>query len=168
MAKEARAFSLRAIDAPILIVRLWSIETSSVSLLRFLFSSSHEESIFKRDDRNGRRADDRPAFLATEEILPARGARERVLRYIKGVLQYNITRKASRVPIREYYLSASSACFCETPSPQRDVRSVGQGRVWGRVDATLRWRGMPDSWSRLCTTRVYLAPGERSSRNLAR
>lgn len=136
MAKEARAFSSRAIDAPILIVRLWSIETSSVSLLRFLFSSSREESIFKRDDRNGRRADDRPAFLATEEILPARGARERVLRYIKGVLQYNITRKASRVPIREYYLSASSACFCETPSPQRDVRSVGQGRVWGRVDAT--------------------------------
>lgn len=89
MAKEARAFSSRAIDAPILIVRLWSIKTSSVSLLRFLFSSSREESIFKRDDRNGRRADDRPAFLATEEILPARGARERVLRYIKGVLQYN-------------------------------------------------------------------------------
>lgn len=86
---EARAFSSRAIDAPILIVRLWSIETSSVSLLRFLFSSSREESIFKRDDRNGRRADDRLAFLATEEILPARGARERVLRYIKGVLQYN-------------------------------------------------------------------------------
>lgn len=137
MAKEARAFSSRAIDAPILIVRLWSIKTSSVSLLRFLFSSSREESIFKRDDRNGRRADDRPAFLATEEILPARGAREHVLRYIKGVLQYNITRKASRVAIREYYLSASSACFCETPSPQRDVGGTGPCLGTRRCDVTM-------------------------------
>lgn len=127
MAKEARAFSSRAIDAPILIVRLWSIETSSVSLLRFLFSSSREESIFKRDDRNGRRADDRPAFLATEEILPARGARERVLRY-------NITRKASRVAIREYYLSASSACFCETRPVGGTGPCLGTRRCDGRYD----------------------------------
>lgn len=134
MAKEARAFSSRAIDASILIVRLWSIETSSVSLLRFLFSSSREESIFKRDDRNGRRADDRPAFLATEEILPARGARERVLRYIKGVLQYNITRKASRVAIREYYLSASSACFCETRPVGGTGPCLGTRRCDGRYD----------------------------------
>lgn len=136
MAKEARAFSSRAIDAPILIVRLWSIETSSVSLLRFLFSSSREESIFKRDDRNGRRADDRPAFLATEEILPARGARERVLRYIKGVLQYNIsiTRCHPRILfIREFRVFLRDT----VPPTRRPVGGTGPCLGTRRCDVTM-------------------------------
>lgn len=46
-----------------------------------------------------------------EEILAARGARERVLIYINNILRAG----TSRVAIREYSLSASSACFRGSP-----------------------------------------------------